>query len=593
MKWFFSYFSLNNIKYKLDISSKLESYYEKKSNGITNIYYNDKFYYTEFLTNNSKKINIDEEEDIIIIGDIELDNIEEILQKEQIEEKSETTILKILYKKYGDKFLDYLYGRFSFLIIDNNKNEIKLIRDQFGLKQLFYYINNEGIALSNNLFLLNDFYNETRISKRYLSNFLQYNGICDFEETPYENIYRVRMSELITYNYLNKNLQKLIYWNLENSNPGKYEFNMLDEFKNLLYQSTYTMIRDIDKTSLALSGGVDSSVLFSILAPKKIVAYSAVFDEVKSCDERKYIEKLAEMYKVDDKIKYVYSDQSGLLEGFPNSFFYTSEPHINILNKKFSEELFEKALIDGKNYMVDGFFSDHILTGTILYLLDNLSLKNGFNIIKAINTFAFSQNVSFWFVVKQYLVKAKMDNLYIPEIDYKISKAFHEKIKNAKKFNGKDIIIQIISSITRNFGDLELAPRYQIECIHPFVNRKIVEYLYYLPGNMRLHNGTPKYILREAFRKDIPPEIMDKINKTQHVELSQKGLRENWGEIFNILKEGIITKLNFVKLSKEEWIQLLLEFRSGQTFNDNIFILITLELWLNKIQNIYGEIVFY
>ena len=59
------------------------------------------------------------------------------------------------------------------------------------------------------------------------------------------------------------------------------------------------------------------------------------------------------------------------------------------------------------------------------------------------------------------------------------------------------------------------------------------------------------------------------------------------------MSKGIIVQEQIVDMTMEEWHKLLLKFRSGVWEQDKIFTYITLELWLDKIQNKYGSITFF
>jgi asparagine synthetase B (glutamine-hydrolysing) len=594
MKWFFGYISLEKKNFNIDMKSKYEEYYGISWNGKCNLIKDEIITYNEMVSNASNISEYFNKDNVIVVGEIEIDNIHELQKEYEVIFKTEEEAIIFLYHKYGTKFFQHLYGRFAFILYDYKKKSILLVRDQFGLKQLFYIEKNGCIFFANNLFLLNDFYNNNLISKTFMHNYFIYNGICDFNETPYKNVKRINVASYILIDLANNKITYEEYWKLNNIEINYKLDNkqVIKEFRKILYESTLNLIKKYENTGIALSGGIDSSIIFSLLADKNISAYSAIFDKLKSCDERYYIKLLENQYNAKKQMHYVVSDESGLFVGYPENYFFTSEPHINIINKKFSEEIFIALKKDGLNYILDGFFADHVLAGNIIYLLDSIKNQSIISTVKAINTYALNKNISFWYVL-QLLLQAKTKKAFIPDIDKKLCDIYIDILDSEDKYNNKDMIIQIKSSITRNFGDLELAPRYEIECLHPYVNRKLIEFLYSLPGDFRLKNGVPKFILREAYKNKVPDEIMGRISKTQHVELSQKGLSDNWDQIYNDLKEGIITQLDFIPFNKVQWIEVLNKFRSGQAFNDDIFIYIVMEFWLQNVRKKFGSIQFY
>ena len=60
--------------------------------------------------------------------------------------KTDTEIILVLYEKYGLEFtLEKLNGMFAICILDLRNNQIFLARDRFGIKPLYYIINDHLI----------------------------------------------------------------------------------------------------------------------------------------------------------------------------------------------------------------------------------------------------------------------------------------------------------------------------------------------------------------------------------------------------------------------------------------------------------------
>lgn len=58
---------------------------------------------------------------------------------------SDTEVLAHLYEEYGEKMIDYIDSEmFAFVIYDKKKNEFFAARDRFGVKPLFYAVDNNG-----------------------------------------------------------------------------------------------------------------------------------------------------------------------------------------------------------------------------------------------------------------------------------------------------------------------------------------------------------------------------------------------------------------------------------------------------------------
>lgn len=60
--------------------------------------------------------------------------------------KSDSAISLPLYLKHGLKFVDHLRGEFAIVLYDQKENRLILVRDRFGVKPLYYAVNERGVV---------------------------------------------------------------------------------------------------------------------------------------------------------------------------------------------------------------------------------------------------------------------------------------------------------------------------------------------------------------------------------------------------------------------------------------------------------------
>ena len=65
--------------------------------------------------------------------------------------KSDTEVIIHAYEEFGEEFPNKLNGIFAFAIWDSKKNILFLARDHFGVKPLYYSIDNEKIVFASEL----------------------------------------------------------------------------------------------------------------------------------------------------------------------------------------------------------------------------------------------------------------------------------------------------------------------------------------------------------------------------------------------------------------------------------------------------------
>ena len=82
---------------------------------------------------------------------------------------------------------------------------------------------------------------------------------------------------------------------------------------------------------------------------------------------------------------------------------------------------------------------------------------------------------------------------------------------------------------------------HSIEARVPFLSNEVVEFANNLPCSLKLHNFTGKYLLREAFKKDLPGEIISRKKHRFFVPI------DNWIE--NDLKESASAYIDEIKES--------------------------------------------
>ncbi|MGO5137596.1 ATP-binding cassette domain-containing protein [Clostridium butyricum] len=372
MKWYYG--GINIKKDNYDINAKLTSHYNVARSFYVNEYNIKNIKYVEATNNLYSKEEV-QDGNLILFGDIYIKNIIQLREKYKLDNKSSFEVIKFMYKKKGIDFINEVYGAFSLVIVDYSKSTTYLIRDQIGERELFWGIIDNKIFFGSDLFLIDDFYNKTVLNSEYFKLFCENLGYTDFILTPYKNIFRVKSGSYVKIDMDNFKSNDEEYWKLEWVNDNwnfKSEEEYIEKFKELLIDSINNCTYKNKVNALSLSGGLDSTSIFAITRKytnKRIKPYCGVFKELSTCDERQYINETMKMYNQEEN--YVELDDCGVLVDYPENYFYTSEPHINVLNKKFSEKIDSKVQEDNIEAICDGFFADHILTGNIIFLLDN------------------------------------------------------------------------------------------------------------------------------------------------------------------------------------------------------------------------------
>src|SRR3989344_3518963 len=185
---------------------------------------------------------------------------------------SDTEVVLVGFLKWGTEILPRLRGMFAFSIYDAKEKQIFLARDFFGIKPLYYLIDDmrsDVIAFSSEIksFLTLPAF-KPEVNDQAIFNYLsfQYNPL---EETFFKSIFKLPPAHFMKIDINTKKTEMKRYWQFE-FKPD----NSLDEVKTakevleVMEDSvSHHLIADVTIGSF-LSGGIDSSIIATLM--KKI-----------------------------------------------------------------------------------------------------------------------------------------------------------------------------------------------------------------------------------------------------------------------------------------------------------------------------------
>jgi asparagine synthase (glutamine-hydrolysing) len=212
---------------------------------------------------------------------------------------SDTEVVLNLYLEYGlEGMLKRLNGMFAIAIYDGREKALFLIRDRVGIKPLYVLQENNRISFSSEMKsfkALPDFRFELDESK--LSEFLLFRNAIN--NTLFKNIVNIEPGSYWRIDS-EAGVAIKVYYNLRNEGGNNSQLNKAELETALRNSVKRQMISDV-KLGCQLSGGVDSSLVTAFAAETlnegALETVSIVFDE-KNFSEKKYIDKVAEQYKL-------------------------------------------------------------------------------------------------------------------------------------------------------------------------------------------------------------------------------------------------------------------------------------------------------
>lgn len=352
-----------------------------------------------------------EYENLVGVFNGEIFNTEYLAKQYQISltSRSDIEIILPLFKKVKYKIIDILDGFYSGLIYNKETQEIYTLRDYIGKKPLFFGINNQSQFISSELKAFTQITNVQCIPK----------GISG-----------VKAGKII--NYKVHCFDTLI------------EENLKDILKNSVRKRL--TLENSQKVGVFLSGGLDSSIIASIVASEtNNVIYYTLGNQ--DAPDSIFVKKLAKVLNITSQLKY-----------------------IAMPKKETIRELIEKVV-----YVTESYNPSIISNGVATYLLSQKAREDH---------------------VKVVLSGEGADELFC---GYKISKNVKEAYEKSKT-----LIENLHYTELRRLDLTSMANTIEVRC--PFLDKKVYE----KSRKLSLKELNNKQILRELFASDLPIEIVNR-----------------------------------------------------------------------------------
>ena len=524
---------------------------------------------------------------------------------------TDTEVIIKAYEEWGFDCLNKFNGMWAFVILDLNKRILFGARDRFGVKPLYYHIDNNHFAFASEIkaLLTLPWYkkeiNETAVFDYLVLNLEEYEA-----ESFFKNIMELKPAHYFIYDLREKTFLKEKYYNLpfnekfENYNEDKVKEHFLN-IRDLIFNAVNVRLRSDVPVGKCLSGGLDSStiacVIDSLLRERDIEQIGTEQKFFTACydDSRVDESKWAEIVVRHTRAKWFKTFPKGeeLIEDL-NDLVYYQELPFGSTSIYAQYRVMKLAKENGVKVLLDGQGGDELFAGYHIYYKTYLAelIKNGY-FKEALKEFIKikGDNVNLLMGLLKILlfplVPVELRNFF-GRYKYPASKFlnpdFLNKFKN--RFFREDIFDNLNVFLFKHITYLNLktllryedrnSMRFSIESRTPFADDiNLIEYVFKIPSTYKIHNGWTKYLMRNAMDGVIPEEIQWRRDKIGFATPEQQWFKKN----SNKLKSCLINDLKcFLKMDDidKNWNRLM----ATQNIDLTRFIwrIINLSLWYKK-----------
>ncbi|WP_369900968.1 asparagine synthetase B [Bacillus manliponensis] len=534
-----------------------------------------------------------------IVFDGRLDYREELQRKLQLKIEEDVTDAYLVVQAYDcfeENFLRELQGDFAFAIWDDMKGTLFLARDRIGNRNLFYYFEGSTLIWGSEIkqILMHD--NVSRkLNLDYLRRYLLDNPRGE-KDTAYRYINRLKAGH-----YVKLRQGKLTVSQYYHFKPlevkHRRESDYVEGFRDLFVKTIQNQTRSEGRIGVSLSGGLDSSSIFSMIAQlnqdggleSEIKAYTYAFQKQKEANEEQYV--LSALKKYPAELKVIDGDNHWNFRGDFSDLQSLDEPY-HLFNYKFGVEILHAMKEDGIDIHMSGMYGDQVLYGSPYYLAGLARNRKVSKLWEGIKIWK-NSNIPFWELVYKYTINPlfyKSEEFIPPWVNRKnidesllrerLSPTYSDCMWTEEEMI--DYFNFLIYRTGREWTNQYIANANAIEVRTPFLDPKLMEYLATVPVHLKDNPKYNKYILRESMKGILPEKIRTRTDKGAHTTFMLSGFKKEWAQISSyyhcpILTElGLINSKSLVEICEKYYMGLFTDFK----FYNSLMRTISLEIWL-------------
>ena len=454
----------------------------------------------------------------------------------QFHTTSDTEVILAAYEQWGESCVEHMNGMFALAIWDSVAKKIFLSRDRFGEKPLHYaYVPGRLFAFASEMksfwaagVATRDIHDET------LALFTQYGQVEIGEQTTYENILRLPQAHCLTIT-ANGQLQKRRYWDIDPAAriDDWTDERYIEQFRELLISSVSLRLHADVPVGSSLSGGLDSSTIVGVInrvLPESAVqkTFSARFDEP-SRDEGKWMDLVTEKNRVERHD--VWPTAEKFFEELSDLFWHQEEP-FSSTSVYAQWNVMRLAKQNNVTVLLDGQGADEMLAGYHSYFNEITDdLLNSFDLAGYLkwrrDCLALHGFVpgSFGRVFRQKMpapVKRLLKKTPQVEPANPVFPREFAKVSSLRKLLWWNTTRQGLVELLRYADRNSMAHSREVRL--PFLDHRLVEFVFKLPDRFLVRDGWTKWILRQAFRDCVPVEISQRADKLGYMPPQERWL---------------------------------------------------------------------
>ncbi|EIF50104.1 asparagine synthase (glutamine-hydrolyzing) [Sulfurovum sp. AR] len=547
------------------------------------------------ITNVTKTLTqIYDQDGLQILFNGEIYNYEVLAEELQLHKPSEIDVLYTAYRVWGDDFVTHLRGMFAIAIIE--EAQVKLFRDPFGKKPIYYTLDEQRFIFASEMKAIHSLIPLT-LNREIVTQYLSFQTPLS-PKTFDKKIYQVDEGEMLTFALEGKRIaRKKYYTPLRKTQVIENEEHAVEVLEKSLLESVALRLPKEVKFACLLSGGVDSSLISAIASlEQRVDTFSIGYEGYEKYDERPFAKVVAEHIKSNHH-EVIFSKAD---------FLQTIEEVVSSLDEPLADPamlplyyLMKKVHKEGFKVVLTGDGSDELFMGyrtyKEFYALEQASglefkgwlqnyFKSHFSMHKEWEWYKriFEESTLFRSTAEIFtdlqqnrLLRMNVkDNRSLAALEpYKEEFEQYGRVSPMEWYSFVDLKVMLGNVFLRKLDRMSMA--HSIEARSPFLDKEVVATAFSCTPDLRMMKPS-KALVKNVARKYLPNEIVDRKKKGFNYPYMEWLQESGELEVIHRIQE----KMN---LFNESELEMYLEKGKQGMFKQHLFSLYMLCKWLEKV----------
>lgn len=405
----------------------------------------------------------------------------------------DTEVILKLYEKEGIEFVSKLNGMFAIAIYDKRKDSMFLIKDRVGEKPLYFQEHNGRTLFASEIKSILKAMPTKAVEPKAINQFLALNYVPP-PLTMFKGVFHVKPGH-----WMEVSRGKVLehcWWDLSKITQVEHsEEEWQEGFNEILDDATKIRLRADVPFGAFLSGGVDSSSVVGMMSrhlKEPVRTFCIGFDDPKY-DESLFAQDASDRFKTCHVMQKV---EPNLINLWPMATYHCDQPHGDVSFLP----TFKVASLAAKDVkmVLTGDGADELFAGYDKYRV--FFENHDENISESNFRKSYLENIQLFSDAKRKVLFSKCFLNKLDEISvYDVVKPLYQKSSKMDRINQALYLDTMLLLPGNNLVKPDrMGMAVSLENRAPFLDYRMIEFAFSMPGSLKLKGGVTKYIYKKA-----------------------------------------------------------------------------------------------